>query len=104
MPNAPLAKPEAAPAADEAKNPGMVRKANPFHNSAVATRTKIESASCSGAAGMFAKAQTPNGVATAQPKASGANERQWMSFQMEGSKFRLAANSNMKIEGTISAG
>lgn len=76
MPNAPLDKPEAAPANVEAKGPGMVFRAKPRHIKYVAPRTKILKAICMGAGATCASAHTPIGVAIKQPIVSGPKDFQ----------------------------
>ena len=76
IPKAPLANPEAAPANVEETGPGIDFKANPFHSRAVATSTKIASASCMGAGEILAKNQTPIGVAIMQPSVNGPSDFQ----------------------------
>ena len=104
MPKAPLARPDAAPAAVEAIGPGIVFNAKFIANNNTAMRTKMLKANCIGGAGMLARAQTPIGVAIKHPSESGNNDRQCTSFQMLGKRLRLATSSIMKIEGTIWAG
>ena len=76
MPKAPLARPEAAPAAVEAKVPGMDFSTNPHHRSPVAANTKIARASCMGAGAIWARNHTPTGVAIRHPTVRGPSERQ----------------------------
>lgn len=104
MPNAPLARPEAAPTAVEAKVFGMAFKAKPRHMRNVEASTNRLKAICIGAAGTLANNHTPNGVAMRQPMVRGTSDFQCTSFQMLGSRCRLAATSSMKIDGTISVG
>ena len=76
MPKAPLARPDAAPAAVDAIGPGMVLSAKPRHIRIVATKTKILKAICMGAGEICASSHTPMGVAIKQPKVSGPSDFQ----------------------------
>ena len=76
MPNAPFARPEAAPTTVDAIRPGMLLSAKPMAMSPAAIRTKMLMASCIGAAAMLARSQTPIGVAMRQPIINGINEGQ----------------------------
>jgi hypothetical protein len=49
-------------------------------------------------------AMMANGVAIRHPRISGMRDLQWMSLHIPGRRWRLAAISSMKIDGTISAG
>ena len=66
--------------------------------------TTPPSATCIGATGAVASSHTPDGVATRQPASRRAIARQCTSRQTDGSRWRLAAISSRKIDGTTMTG